>query len=193
MSPTAPFTRLRAITLCLLLALAAGCDPTPAKWAKAPPASPDAVALVQGQRLDKVFILAIARNATLSTLTPPLVSQALFACLERADRQDMTQSLARVLDARMGKEDIAGALAFQRTPHGQKFAELEWTIAVNGLVSGSALVAPEFTDEEGVAIDVYTASAQQTRFAAAGQAAAEATEHDSPAKAIIRQCEKAGK
>lgn len=199
MTPTTPFPRMRAFILCLLLALAAGCDKTPAKHAQAPkaalpPASADAVALIQGQRLDKVLVVALARYLPRpSRPTPGEVSQATFACLEKADTQEITHSIARELDGIGSKQEIADALAFLRSPHGQKFAELEWVTAVNGVVSGSALVATDMSAEELAIVDAHTLTPQHTKFVAAVQKAVDTKAHDSLAMAVIGKCEKTGK
>ncbi len=174
----APFTRLRALTLCLLLALAAGCD-------RAPPASADAVALVEGMKLDRSIVLVIARSLLKDPVRGP-AGQA--ACIEAIAMPEVSQSVARALDAGMSKEDIAGVLAFHRTPHGKKFADAEWARTLKQ-IEGTWTVMPELTAQETAAVAAYTASPQHARFAAAAKVAADTRAHEIVAKPVIERCE----
>lgn len=192
MSTSATLSLARAGALCLLIALAA-CEPGKPKPPQPPkaPASKDAVAIITGQRLDKITVIATARYLPRpSKRSPGEVSQAMFACLEKADTEALLQSMAHGLDRSATKQEIANALAFLRSPHGQKFAELEWATAINALVADSALGATEMSPEELAIVDAHTLTPQHTKFVAAAQKALDTKDHDGMVLAVIEKCEK---
>ncbi len=173
-----PFTRLRASAFCMLMSFAAGCDRTP-------PASADAVALVEEVKLDRSIVLVIARSLVKDRVRG---ASGQAACIEAIAMPEVSQSVARALDAGMGKEDIAGVLAFYRTPHGKKFADAEWARTLKQ-IEGTWTVMPELTAQETAAVAAYTASPQHARFAAAAKVAAGTHAHEIVAKPVIERCE----
>lgn len=173
--------------LCLAATLAlAACTPEPKVLLAA---RADAIELVRLTGMDAGMVLAIARHFPSPSKGP--VSEAVYACLVKADRSVVTNALALSLQQDMTPDDTAKALAFYRTAPAKKFVEMDNLNNANAYVSGAARAVPVLSEEETATVTAFVNSPLQDKLLAAGQKLGNNQDFDKLSYAVVQRCEKA--
>jgi hypothetical protein len=136
-------------------------------------------------------VLAIARHFPSRSKGP--VSEAVYACLGKADRSTVTNALALSLQQDITPDDTARALAFYRTAPARKFVEVDNLNNANAYVSGAARALPVLSDEETATVTAFVNSPLQDKLLAAGQKLGNNKEFDKLSYTIVQQCEASAK